>query len=164
MSSDEAAARKKAISDYVESGDVFRFDTLRLFVDQPRCGEEIVSFFEANGSVGILGTLPGGAAPSAVYPHLRQLISEGYLELRMSGRSRIYSLTDQGREFLTRVPQGKFEATFQAMMETWEERNRLDESLAELADAIHVWVHKRRDGTPLFKVLAEATAAVRSLS
>lgn len=165
MSADEGAAKKKAIERYIDSGDVFRFNTLRLFADQPRCGEEIISFFEANGGPPPLTMLPAmGSGPNVVYPHLRQLMSEGYLELHLSGGNRIYALTDHGREFLKQVPPGKFEATFLDMMDIWHERDQIDESLAALQDAIDVWCWKRRDGAPLFKVLAEATIAVQNLA
>src|SRR4030042_1692422 len=72
-----------------------KYVILDLIKDKPRHGYEIIRLLEER-SHGFYTPSPG-----AVYPTLQFLEETGYVEAAQHDGKRIYSITDEGRRFLT---------------------------------------------------------------
>lgn len=76
-----------------ESGDI-KFVILKLLSEQPSYGYQLIKTMEQR--------LSGGYTPSpgAIYPTLTMLEEEGLIEMTQADGKKVYSLTQQGHEFL----------------------------------------------------------------
>ena len=116
-------------------GDV-RAAILALLREGPRNGYQIMSDIEerSNGA--------WRPSPGAVYPALSQLADEGLISDERSGGSRVFSLTDAGRQYIEEHPEqarGAWESSEQ--QEAWQvpglfaEAARLGSGIVQLAQA-----------------------------
>ena len=76
-----------------QKGDL-KYVILDLIKDKPRHGYEIIRILEER-SHGFYAPSPG-----AVYPTLQLLEEMGYVELTQQNGKKVYSITDEGRQFL----------------------------------------------------------------
>lgn len=76
-----------------ERGDL-KFVILSLIADRPMHGYEVMKALEEESRGAY------AASPGSVYPTLQMLEDEGYLTSKEEGGKRVYSITDEGREYL----------------------------------------------------------------
>ena len=104
-----------------------KYIILDLIKDKPSHGYEIIRRLEER-SHGFYAPSPG-----AVYPTLQLLEEMGYIEAKQQDGKRIYTITDEGRKFLSGQEQFA-EGIKQQMKERWSKKNTADmrETMVEI--------------------------------
>jgi len=109
-----------------QKGDL-KYVVLDLIKDKPCHGYEIIRIL-AERSHGLYTPSPG-----AVYPTLQLLEEMGYIEVTHQNGKKVYTITDEGKQFLSE--QGKFaEGIKQQMKDCWSKKNttEMGEAIAEI--------------------------------
>jgi len=109
-----------------QKGDL-KYVILDLIKDKPRYGYEVIRILEEH-SHGFYTPSPG-----AVYPTLQLLEEMGYITATQQDGKKVYTITDEGREFLTEREQFA-ESIKRQMRECWSSKNtgEMRETMAEI--------------------------------
>jgi DNA-binding PadR family transcriptional regulator len=111
-------------------GDI-KFLLLELLSEQPSHGYDLIKRMEArNGGFRRL-------SPGSVYPTLQLLEDSGYVTSETTGGKRVYTITDEGGQFLAeraqQEPQG---GPWERFRNQPQEANQLRQAATELAGAV----------------------------
>ena len=109
-----------------QRGDL-KYVILDLIKDKPRHGYEIIRILEEH-SHGFYAPSPG-----AVYPTLQLLEEMGYIEATQQNGKKVYSITDEGRQFLAEHHQFA-EGIKRHMRDWWRSKGSVEmrETVAEV--------------------------------
>ena len=109
-----------------QKGDL-KYVILDLIKDKPSHGYEIIRRLEERSHGCYI------PSPGAVYPTLQLLEEMGYIEAKQHDGKKIYTITDEGRKFLSEQEQFA-EGIKQQMSERWSKKNTADmrETMVEI--------------------------------
>jgi DNA-binding PadR family transcriptional regulator len=109
-------------------GDI-RAAILAVLAEQPMNGYQIIQE---------IATRSGGVwkpSPGSIYPTLQQLEDEGLVRVETDGGRRAYTLTDDGRAYVTEHPD-EVSAPWQAMSEAGQDDDGLKPLIGQVAGAV----------------------------
>jgi DNA-binding PadR family transcriptional regulator len=109
-----------------QKGDL-KYVILDLIKDKPSHGYEIIRRLEERSHGCYI------PSPGAVYPTLQLLEEIGYIEAKQQDGKKIYTITDEGKKFLSEQKQFA-EGIKQQMSERWSKKNTADmrETMVEI--------------------------------